>query len=160
MRSILALDLATATGWAAVRDGRIESGVQHFDLKRGESAGMRFIRFNAWLAEVLDALRPELVVYEQAHHRGGAATELAVGLVTRVLEATAARGIDPAPVHSSTLKKHATGSGTAKKPAMIARATALYPDVAVVDDNHADALLLLRYALDVFVPSHTGGPTR
>ena len=43
---ILALDLATKTGWALQdRTGAIASGMQEFSLKRGESKGMRFLRF-------------------------------------------------------------------------------------------------------------------
>ncbi len=51
---VLALDMATKTGWA-LRDraGRFSSGVQEFSLKRGESKGMRFLRFRKWLNDVL-----------------------------------------------------------------------------------------------------------
>ena len=40
---ILSLDLATAAGWASKILGR-RSGVVEFQLKRGESPGMRFLR--------------------------------------------------------------------------------------------------------------------
>ena len=46
---ILALDLATLTGWAS-SVGRT-SGVQVFDVRRGESPGMRFLRCRAWLRD-------------------------------------------------------------------------------------------------------------
>jgi hypothetical protein len=39
--AILALDLGTRTGWAPAEHGRVESGVQVFDVRRGESPGMR-----------------------------------------------------------------------------------------------------------------------
>ena len=44
---ILALDLATHTGWAvASNDGKIiSSGVQDFSKKRGEDNGLLFLRF-------------------------------------------------------------------------------------------------------------------
>jgi hypothetical protein len=41
--NILTLDLATKTGWASNILGR-RSGVVEFQLKRGESPGMRFLR--------------------------------------------------------------------------------------------------------------------
>jgi hypothetical protein len=47
---VLALDLATKSGWAT-NVGR-QSGVQTFDVKRGESPGMRFLRCRAWLGEM------------------------------------------------------------------------------------------------------------
>ena len=53
LASILALDLGSTCGWALRPDGRLESGVQVFDLKRGESPGMRFVRFSAWLALIV-----------------------------------------------------------------------------------------------------------
>ena len=31
---------------------------------------------------------------------------------------------------------------------MIARAEELYPEIEIIDDNHADALLLLSYSLE------------
>jgi Holliday junction resolvasome RuvABC endonuclease subunit len=48
-------------------------------------------------------------------------------------------------VEPTKVKKWATGSGVAKKDAMIAAAQKLYPDVTIADDNHADALLILGF---------------
>jgi len=82
--NILSLDLATKTGWASNIHGR-RSGVIDFALKRGESPGMRFLRCRAWLNEMLKLLgKIDIIVYEQAHHRGGAATAVCVGLITAV----------------------------------------------------------------------------
>ena len=140
--NILALDLGTNTGWARGGDEpRIESGVQLFDVRRGESPGMRYLRFNVWLQEI--GAWPQLIVYEQTHNRGGAATEVAAGFATRVQEFCAARGIEHAAVHSGTLKKFATGHGNAKKPEMVQAAQKLKP--GVTDDNEADALWLLEF---------------
>ena len=51
------------------------------------------------------------------------------------------------PVHTAELKKWATGKGNAGKPRMIeaARARGWEP----VDDNEADAQLLLEYSLEI-----------
>jgi Holliday junction resolvasome RuvABC endonuclease subunit len=147
---ILALDLGTKTGWAMLEGGRIESGVQISDVKRGESPGMRYIRFNRWLEEIADP-KPDVIVFEQAHHRGGAATETAAGFSTRVLEFCARHGIEHSSVHSATLKKFATGSGRAEKADMIARARERFkPDLA--DDNEADALWILEWARREILP--------
>jgi hypothetical protein len=163
--NVLALDLATKTGWALREGDRIESGVQDFTKKRGESNGMLFLHFNAWLDGIggkqgaygtlgwpmFRSKTVDLIVFEQAHHRGGAATEIAVGLMTRVLEFSARYYIEHSSVHSLTLKKWATGSGKADKAAMIAAANRFLRDQGrmdiIEDDDQADAILLLHYAL-------------
>jgi len=112
------------------------------------------MEFRLWLTDLVERLRPEVIVYEQAHHRGGAATELCVGFVTRVQEIAAAHGVEYRAVHSSALKIHATGKGNADKPAMLEAAQRRFGAAMrghlVLDDNHADALLLLGFALDGF----------
>lgn len=138
---MLALDLATSTGWAI--DGA--SGTWDLAPGRGESPGMRFVRLRAKLNWVLTAypfLR--LVVIEQAHHRGGAATAICAGLAAIVQEWCAVHELNHAAVHTATLKKHATGRGNAKKHEMIAAARERGWNP--VDDNEADALWLLDYA--------------
>jgi len=158
MLPILALDLATKTGWALLdRHGIITSGVQEFALKRGESKGMRFLRFRKWLRDVIELgelgekiskENPGILAFEQAHHRGGAATELCVGFVTDVLAEAARHKTEHMPIHTAALKKWATGKGNAGKPMMIKRAKEIYPNIDIIDDNHADALLLLGYTLE------------
>lgn len=147
---VLALDLSLTTGWALWDSfGRVTSGVQSFETKRGESAGMRFLRARRWLREVLSLAGGKgVIAYEQAHHRGGHATAVGVGLVTVVLEEAADQGWETTNVHTSALKKHATGKGNAKKPDMVAAARARWEREDVTDDNEADALLVLAWALD------------
>lgn len=145
---ILALDTATKTGWAT--DGI--SGVQDFTPKRGESPGMRFLRFRAWLRELHKAMgRIDVIVYEQAHFRGGHATEVAVGFVTEVKTFAADIGAELMPVHSGSLKKFATGKGTASKHDMI-RAAEKDLSAKPKDDNEADALWLYQYAVNELFP--------
>lgn len=166
---VLALDLATHTGWALrARDGSVTSGVQVFDLKRGESAGMRFLRFRRWLNEVLDTscgfTGAGVIAYEQAHHRGGHATAVGVGLTTIALEVAADRGLEVTSVHTATLKRHATGRGNAKKPDMVAAATARWPHVGrrldPLGEDEADALCVLAWALDEIEAPRAWGEKR
>lgn len=149
--NILALDIATRTGWAAktVNSPRLYGGYRDFPVNRGESPGIRFLRFRACLAELLKLMgKINLIVFEQEHHRGGASTAVALGLQAEMLAFAAEHNIETMPVHSSTLKKWATGKGNADKANMIEAARAYCPDVS--DDNHADAILLLEYARKQF----------
>jgi Holliday junction resolvasome RuvABC endonuclease subunit len=106
---------------------------------------MRYLHLRAQLQRVRAAY-PDLaaVFYEQAHHRGGAATEYAVGCVATVQAWCAEHGIEHAAVHSATIKKHATGKGNAPKDAVIAAMRRR--GFAPTDDNEADALALLDWA--------------
>jgi len=135
---IFALDLSTMTGWAHSSG---PSGVQNFSLSRGESSGMRFLKFQGWLGRVYKDAPFDLVVYEQPHLRGGAATEVLAGMVG-ILQAWAVEHeIETAMRHSREIKKHATGKGSASKGMMIKAAKERGWDPE--DDNEADALWLL-----------------
>lgn len=148
--NILALDMATKTGWAT-NIGR-QSGIQTFDVRRGESPGMRFLRCRGWLAEMQSLLgNIDIIVYEQAHHRGGAATACCVGLVSTVQTFAAEHDIELMAVHTGELKRWATGKGNACKLVMIE--TARSKGWAPGDDNEADAQLLLEYAIESILPN-------
>ncbi len=146
---ILALDLSVScTGWAYSDSGLCieSSGVQSFKGRRGDSPGMRWLEFKAWLNRVIDiVLIVDLIVYEQAHHRGGAATHAAHGLIACVEEVAAVRKIEVTARHTGEIKKHAKGDGKGKanKLMMVRNAARRWPNLKIIDDNHADALWLL-----------------
>lgn len=161
---ILALDLATRTGFATWDGTRRESGFVDFVTKRGESPGMRFVRFSRWIDEMVRVVigpdGPEgIVFYEQPFvMRSGAAAEISLGFATRVQEACAAHGVEHQPIGGSTLKKWTTGKGNAKKPAMIAAVNERFGPPFVSDDNEADAIALLEYARAELVPAEAARP--
>ncbi|MCK9327902.1 MAG: hypothetical protein M0P69_20575 [Bacteroidales bacterium] len=143
--NILALDCATKTGWALLSGGHIETGVQDFSKRRGESNGMMFLRFRGWLNSSFSRL--DIVAYEQAHHRGGAAVEVCVNLTGRAQEFAASIGAETIAPHTATVKKFATGSGKAGKAEMMEyfrREVGREP----IDDNEADAYALLRFVME------------
>lgn len=144
---ILALDLATKTGWAC--NEPLISGTENFRNKTGDSRGMIYIRFNSWLTEMLITVQPDLVVYERPHARGRAANEVLNGLVAYMTTCCTLAGCDYTDCASTTLKKFATGKGNASKGEMI-EACAKEFTVCPVDDNHADALWLLAWAENEF----------
>lgn len=111
---------------------------------------MRFVRFNHWLCEdMLGLLKPDLAVYEMAHQRARAATNLLIGMTTRIEEHCAARKIEYTSVHSLTLKKFVTGSGKASKELMLRLARNKWGE-DIIDDNQADALWMAMWAINEF----------
>lgn len=150
MRLILALDCATATGWAT-NSPALEAGVQRFELRRGMSSGCRFLQFTDWMEAMLRARPLHLVVYEQPQHfKSAAAAEVCHGFVTRVQEQCERRGIEYRACYPATLKRFATGKGNAPKELVIAAAEATFPGYVAAADpggDEADARWLLEWAL-------------
>ena len=64
--------------------------------------------------------------------------------MTEALAFAAKYNIETMPVHTATLKKFATGNGRASKEDMVK--AAIQRGWNPVDDNEADAILLLEYA--------------
>ena len=152
IKSILALDLGTKTGWAAWSDGHLYGGTEKFELERGTSPGLRLLRFRARLQEILAMTKPTLLLYERPHHRGGYSTEVLVHFSGVVIEECARLGIEHEAVHTATLKKAATGSGRAEKKDMIAAAERKW-GIKPETDDHADALCLLDYGMKKYAPA-------
>jgi len=144
--TIIALDLGRQTGWAVLQNEIITLGTEKFPNVRGESPGMLYLRFGGWLEKMHKIMMGKLalVIYEQAHHRGGAATQVGVGLQTKVMEFCAKYEIECMTVHSATLKKFSTGHGAASKETMVE--AVLAKGYKPANDDEADAFLMLEYA--------------
>lgn len=146
--TILALDLGTTTGWA-LRDhtGRIISGTESFKPRRFEGGGMRFLRFKRWITELkahadgIDAL----VFEEVRRHVSTDAAHVYGGFLATLTAWCEHHQIPYQGVPVGMIKKHATGKGNASKDEMMAamRARGYLP----ADDNEADALALLHWAI-------------
>lgn len=148
--AILALDLGTTTGWALrTPEGQIVSGTQSFKPSRYEGGGMRFLRFRGWLAELQAGAGAVGAVYfeEVRRHAGVDAAHVYGGLMATLTAWCEGQGIAYAGVPVGTIKKHATRKGNADKSAMVAAMQALGHNPQ--DDNEADALALLHFALSV-----------
>lgn len=146
--SILTLDLGTTTGWAlSSRDGLITGGSENFRPQRFEGGGMRYLRFKRWLNEIkqcADGL--DWVVFEEVRkHAGVDAAHVYGGFLAHLTAWCEHHPIPYQGVPVGTIKKFATGRGNAGKAEMIAAAQARGHDP--VDDNHADALALLDWAM-------------
>ncbi len=143
--NILALDLATKTGWAHSCG---ESGVWDLSVRRDESSGMRLLRLRARLGEVMGLQPFDIMVFETAvcspKTRSGYGT--GVELITTAKLWALDHGIEHCGYAPSAIKKHATGKGNANKEKMLAAALKKW-NRAFEDDNHVDACWLLSFAM-------------
>lgn len=143
MTRILAIDLGTACGYAM---GLAESGVWDLSNKRHEGGGMRFVRFRKYLTECL--VDVDLVFYEEVRaHAGVDAAHVYGGLMAILQAECESRNLPYKGIPVGTIKKHASGKGNAKKDVMIATALTKWPDIKIIDDNHADALWMWDLAM-------------
>jgi Holliday junction resolvasome RuvABC endonuclease subunit len=147
--TILALDLGTTTGWALCPcEGNVAHGFVSFKSQRFEGGGMRFLRFKHWLAELKGITGEINAVYfeEVRRHVGVDAAHVYGGLMATLTTWCEHHRIPYQGVPVGTIKKHATGKGNAGKADVIAAMRAIgHP---VTDDNEADALAILHWALD------------
>ena len=148
-QTILCLDLGTITGWALrPQNGPTAHGFVSFKSQRFEGGGMRYLRFKHWLAEFKNITGDINAVYfeEVRRHVGVDAAHVYGGLMATLTTWCEHHRIPYQGVPVGTIKKHATGKGNAGKVDVIAAMRALgHP---VTDDNEADALAILHWALD------------
>jgi hypothetical protein len=149
LQTLLALDLATTTGWALrSTDGAITSGTVSFRPGRYDGGGMRYVRFRAWLERLAADVGPIGVIYfeEVRRHLGTDAAHIFGGLLATLTCWAQTRGVPYQGVPVGTIKRHATGKGNALKEAMIAavRGHGFRP----LDDNEADAIAILLWAIE------------
>lgn len=148
--AVLAIDLGTTTGWACrPMDGIIVHGWASFKPTRFEGGGMRYLRFKQWLGQLNGTLNGELqaVYFEEVRrHASTDSAHVYGGLMATLTSWCEGLKIPYQGVPVGTIKKHATGRGNADKAAMLeAMNLRGHP---VTDDNEADALALLHWALE------------
>lgn len=140
MNKILALDIATVTGWKT----ETTSGTWNLKPNRGESEGMRVVRFKAKVRELIELEEINLVAYERPAgvHKGSimVASEMIGVLKDLCIE----KNVNLACFSANEIKKFATGKGNANKGAMIA--SARIQGYNPIDDNEADAIHLYLLA--------------
>ncbi len=117
MTRVLALDLGTTTGWCLLGGDDVKLG--RWKLHR--SPGEKGIQLGRLVRDAVQEHEPDLVGFEEPVFvtRGMAALALRYGLqmvVQVVCEQTKTAYLG---VPVTTIKKHATGKGNAKKPQMI-----------------------------------------
>lgn len=145
---ILALDLATTTGWAT-GEGANQSGIWKLQPTRFESAGVRYLKFEKYLVGKVHQESIGMIAYEEVRAHNGIDAGHVYGGLIAVMQLVALRFEIPYKSFSvGAIKKTATGSGSASKQAMIDAAIKAFPNVNIKDDNHADALWIWKSAQD------------
>jgi Holliday junction resolvasome RuvABC endonuclease subunit len=163
---LLALDIATVTGWAygrvprramtrlemaASQPPKPQSGVILVRSKQG--IGHFLSEFEGHLSDMLDRLRPAGLIIEAPilpQTTSFDTVRKLMAMAGNVEKLAAQRGIRwHRVVQPSSVKKHFTGSGRAKKPEMIAecQARGWFP---LATDDEADALGIWDYGCDMY----------
>lgn len=146
--NVLSIDPAEKLGWASFlgkESGQSEVGLLNLKLKRGESFGMKLIRLRAWLFEMHESLKLNVIYYEGVSGKHSAAVQSHAKLVGVVEVFCIDNGIEYREVKATEIKKFATGSGRANKEAMVLAAKEKY-GYDGEDDNEADALHILGFS--------------
>ena len=147
---VLSLDLATTSGWA-FRDskGNIDGGVWDLKPKRGSSQGMKLVKLRSLLEDFINTVAGvDMIVYEKPAGRfiqGVIGVAELVGVVKVFCEDNE---IEYTSYRPTEVKKWATGKGNSNKATMVAEAKKRFPTKNILDDNMADALLMLQCALE------------
>lgn len=139
MNKILALDIATKTGWAT----KTSSGTWELKPNRGESEGMRVVRFKAKVKEIISLENINLVVYERPAGMHKSSIMVASEMVGVLKDLCEDLKINYASYSAKEIKMFATGKGNSNKDAMISSAKKHFK-IEIIDDNHADALWLFE----------------
>lgn len=147
--NILSLDLGTKTGFAIhLRSGETFGGTQNFSLKKKDHTALRWINFRLWLNEICNKYDIHAVVYEEVRRHSATRASHVYGGFKAILEMSCyINKCQLSGFEVGLIKKFATGKGNSGKIEMIETARSYGFDVD--DDNHADAIHLLRYALSL-----------
>lgn len=138
--NILALDIATKTGWKT----KTASGVWDLKPNRGESEGMRIVRFKSKVRELIALENINIVAYERPSGLHKSSIMVASEMVGVLKDLCIELNIELACYSATEIKKFATGKGNAKKEAMIAEA--INRGYNPKDDNEADAIFIYLLA--------------
>lgn len=142
MKRILALDLATRTGWAVAYD---TFGTWDLKTRADESWGMKLIRFQAKLQEVINTYKINLIAYERPAGRNKHAIitqSKIIGIVEKLCEE---QNIAYFALSAGEIKREITGKGNANKEKMIIAINTMF-NLEVEDDNEADAIGIFHIA--------------
>ena len=148
VRSIVALDPGTQTGWAArLRTGVVISDSTCLAVGRHMGAGTKFLELSKLLSQLETICQGiDLLVLEDVMaHSGTLAAQTYGGFLATIIAWCDNRGISYVSVPVGTIKKFATGHGNASKAMMMEAAKS--KGFLIKDHNQADAIALLFWAV-------------
>ena len=152
--TILALDLATNTGWCAGQPAEPNPRFGHFTIPPTQDDVGRFgIIFEDWLNETIDDLAPALVNFEAPilpKQTQPMTVRKLTGLTLLTEMICRKRNIACRETRASTVKKHFAGSGRAEKSDTMAVCRRYGWRVRTSDE--ADACALWVYSVSCFGP--------
>lgn len=143
---ILSLDLAVTTGWAYTNTdtSELQGGVWDLKPKRGSSQGMKLILLRSHIQGMIEATSGvDLIVYEKPAGRFMTGVISVAEMVSVVKLFCEDNSINYTSYRPTEVKKYATGKGNCNKDAMVQEAKRRWPHLNIIDDNMADALLML-----------------
>lgn len=161
---VIGLDFGTTCGFAFTDSGQVEveqSGEWKLENKGLDGAGMRFLRFDARLRDLIEETRvfPVAIFFESAPPRrpgqatGTAATRLFGGFLAVTQRLCEDLGIPYAGVTVSAVKRTATGKGNAAKELLAIAALERWKvRIPAEENNRVDALWILQTGLDDLKP--------
>jgi Holliday junction resolvasome RuvABC endonuclease subunit len=142
--NILGLDPATHCGWAHSCG---KSGVWDLSPKADESREMRLIRFRSQLQKIKNEYGLDLIVFEASRNLNyGNAVKLAAQLQAVIEIFCHDNHVNYKGYSAKTIKKFATGNGNASKQMMMEAANEKWPNITLINNDHADALWILEFA--------------
>jgi Holliday junction resolvasome RuvABC endonuclease subunit len=146
----LALDLATKSGWALSTPDGITSGVWSLKPGRGNPHRSLWLNLMWYLSNMhqvhgLDIIAQEAPIVFPGRPSGA---RIAFGLSATVELFCEHKEIRRQVVSPAEIKKHATGKGNADKAMMVEAARKRWPDQTIKDDNQADSLWVLDWAIN------------
>lgn len=151
MKNILALDLATTTGWAyyCAQTAKITSGSVLFKHK-SQSNGEKFCEFINFLEIFYELKHPDLIIYEEVGFCSSRFAGHSFGGFLGILQMFCCQHkIELKSKSIAEIKRTATNNPKADKQAMIDSAVKYFGiktrhKCAIKDDNEADALWCLQ----------------
>lgn len=171
---VIAIDPGTTFGWAvgsveedaggyvnAGKGGRsrarflIASGSERVNADK-KFPGRRYEHLRMHLRDLFYIYGAAILyVYETPHQSGRLAAEYHFGMIATIQAEASRLPAEVLAVHSSTLKKYATGNGRAEKPDMLRAATRLVgPQYELSGHDEADAIWLCHYGRSEYLRTH------
>ena len=150
MRTILAFDPATITGWSFITTDEdptyIEGGTVSFPAptpaqkRNGAHVGQRWLDAITFYDGLIGGLKPSVVAYELVERHTSVYAAHAYGYFAyAILAACAKHGVPVHGVHVSTWKRIVAGDGRSTKQEAADAVSKIWPNMAWIDDNMSDS---------------------